>query len=231
MNKLHQILSPQEIVIQWANVKQIRARRVVSRSNSRPTGKYPSWKMGRMMQWDSKPESNAFRWLDANPEVLSFNEQPCVIHYVLDGEKHRHFPDILVTTRHGQELWEIKPKKNADQLEVVQRTEHLTNCLSELGYGYRIVHAESLVVEPQLRNIKWLLRLGRNPVDALCKERIRLLFKESQYISWKLINNKELATDFQLARLFLEGFLDFALDQQINEETLISIKSPTGELL
>jgi hypothetical protein len=30
---------------------RMRARKVVSRSNARSAGKYPSWKMGRMLYW------------------------------------------------------------------------------------------------------------------------------------------------------------------------------------
>src|ERR1700677_1489546 len=43
---------------------QPRSRGVVSRSNARPTGKYPCWKMGRMLHWESENEFNAFRILD-----------------------------------------------------------------------------------------------------------------------------------------------------------------------
>jgi len=32
---------------------QMRSRNVVSRSNARSTGKYPSWKMGRMIHWEA----------------------------------------------------------------------------------------------------------------------------------------------------------------------------------
>jgi len=35
---------------------KIRSRKVVSRSNARNSGKYPSWKMQRMMQWESPHE-------------------------------------------------------------------------------------------------------------------------------------------------------------------------------
>lgn len=49
----------------------VRARRIVSRSRARPTGKYPSWKMGRMIQWESTNELNAYRLLDANPAALT----------------------------------------------------------------------------------------------------------------------------------------------------------------
>jgi hypothetical protein len=39
---------------------QLRARKVVSRARVRPTGKYPSWKIRRMVQWESENELNPF---------------------------------------------------------------------------------------------------------------------------------------------------------------------------
>ncbi len=50
-------------------------RRIVMRSRARATGKYPSWKAGRMVQWESINELNAFRILDAMPEVSTFTER------------------------------------------------------------------------------------------------------------------------------------------------------------
>src|ERR1039457_2276067 len=73
---------------------QMRFRRVVSRSNARSAGKYPSWKMDRMMHWESNNELNAFRLLDCDPNVTSYSEQPCRIAYVMDGVERIHFPDI-----------------------------------------------------------------------------------------------------------------------------------------
>ena len=53
---------------------QIRSRKVVSRSNARSAGKYPNWKTGRMMHWESSNELNAFRLLDCDPSVTSYGE-------------------------------------------------------------------------------------------------------------------------------------------------------------
>ena len=58
---------------------ELRSRRVVSRSNSRSAGKFPSWKMKRMLHWESIHELNAFRLLDCDPDVTCFSEQPCQI--------------------------------------------------------------------------------------------------------------------------------------------------------
>src|SRR5882757_3729479 len=92
---------------------QMRSRKVVSRSNARSTGKYPSWKMGRMMHWESANELNAFRLLDCDPNVTSYCEQPCQIRYTLNGVERVHYPDILVTTTAGKQFWEVKLRSNA----------------------------------------------------------------------------------------------------------------------
>src|ERR1035437_349834 len=74
---------------------QMRSRKFISRSNARSAGKYPSWKMGRMMHWESSNELNAFRLLDCDPNVTSYSEQPCRIAYGLEGGEKIHYPDIL----------------------------------------------------------------------------------------------------------------------------------------
>lgn len=69
--------------------------------------------MGRMVQWESHNELNAYRLLDANPAVRAFHEQPLVIHYKLGGESHIHYPDTLVDLGTSRELWEVKPATEA----------------------------------------------------------------------------------------------------------------------
>ena len=73
---MKQVTAVPSIEINFPKNGKIRSRKVVSRSNARNSGKYPSWKMQRMMQWESPHEGNAMRILDATPNVISFNEQP-----------------------------------------------------------------------------------------------------------------------------------------------------------
>src|SRR5262245_2804740 len=46
-------------------------RTVVTRSRERSTGKYPSWTMNQMLEWESPFELNAMYSLDADPAVSS----------------------------------------------------------------------------------------------------------------------------------------------------------------
>lgn len=199
----------------------IRSRKVVSRSRARPTGKYPSWKMGRMIQWESHNELNAFRLLDANPAVLAYHEQPLTIIFNLDGETHIHYPDVLVQWRSYRELWEIKPIKEASHPDCVARSRFLETSLPEQGFAYRIVHAEELAKEPRLSNALVLLKHGRAPVSELTRERVRLLLLQAQHITWGALLNGDLgsATRSVLCRLTLEGILSFDIEKPLTAST------------
>lgn len=210
-----------KVVIHFPQDGKIRSRKVVKRSNARNSGKYPSWKMQRMMQWESVHEGNAMRMLDADPSVISFNEQPCEILYILNGEKRRHYPDFLVTGSDHKEFWEVKTAKDASQSDVAERTAFLTRALLSYGYSYRVVVAESLASEPQLGNIKRLNKLGRQALTVIQQETIRRLFKEQSVMSWGVFENQSPVALRQISRLILEGKLNIDLNQPIHAATQI----------
>lgn len=203
------------IEIRFPENGQLRSRKVVKRSNARNSGKYPSWKMKRMMQWESPHEGNAMRLLDATPNVISFHEQPCEIIYVLNGEKHSHFPDLMVKESMFCEFWEVKTERDANEPEVTERTKFLTEALPALGYGYRIALAEMLARQPRLDNVKRLNKLGRQAVPFIEKEKLRQLFTELSVLNWGIFEAQSHATLQHISRLILEGKLSIDLNQPI----------------
>lgn len=59
-------------------------------------------------------ERQTFRWLDENPQVVTWQSEEKIIPYVCktDGKYHRYFVDLMVTFINGEtHLIEIKPKK------------------------------------------------------------------------------------------------------------------------
>ena len=218
---MNQLTAVPEIQIIFPKDGKIRSRKVVKRSNARNSGKYPSWKMQRMMQWESVHEGNAMRMLDANPSVISFNEQPCEIIYNLNGEKHRHYPDLLVIESDQKELWEVKTAEDAAQPEVAERTIFLTEALPFYGYNYRMVIAESLASQPLLNNIKRLNKLGRQSVPIIQQETLRRIFKEQPVMDWGVFEKQSPTALRQISRLILEGKLSIDLTQPIHAATQI----------
>ena len=170
--------------IRFPEPDQMRSRKVISRSNTRSTGKYPSWKMARMMHWESGNELNAFRLLDCDPNVTSYSEQPCQIVYVMDGLERTHYPDIVVTMAGRQQLWEVKPSSNAVVPEVLARTAVLSRVLPRWGYEYRTVLAEDLTRQPRLGNANLLLSLGKRAVSDCEWENVRRTMAEQGSLVW-----------------------------------------------
>jgi hypothetical protein len=203
---------------------KLRARRVVSRSRARSTGKYPSWKMDRMIQWESIHERNAFLLLDADPTVSAFSEQPCEIAYVLAGVIHRHFPDALVETFAGPELWEIKDAASAADPEVVVRTRLMEKELPKFGYRYRVVLGEALGMEPLLSNARAVIKWGRRArPDPAETEALRQAFVGDSFRRWGEVLSGTFGPDGRagVCRLLLTGVLRMDIRQRLTPETLI----------
>ena len=193
----------------FPNAGQLRSRRVVTRSRARGTGKYPSWKMGRMLQWESRNELNAFRLLDCCPAVTQFMEQPCQICYNQGGQSKSHYPDILVEISGHKELWEVEPEGKAQQPEVAVRTALLTQALPRWGYEYRLAIDCDLAKQPRLKNAQILLRFGRHEVSESEYEFLRLMHKRQGALAWSQACNGEYGAKGRqnLCNLTLKGIL------------------------
>lgn len=197
------------------------ARQVVKRSNARKTGKYPSWKMGSMLQCESENERNCMLLFDLCSWVKSYRPQPCIIKYRMNGHAFKHFPDVLASTHSGHELIEVKPRALANHPDIVRRTAILTEMLPAHGYRYRLMLAEELALSPRLENAELIKRLGKGEVPALQRERIRILFQQHHSIPWSMFqqdrNNPHLA--MHVCRMVLEGYLSIDLNQPLTDNT------------
>lgn len=204
----------------------LRAREVISRSRTRPTGKYPGVKAQRMMHWESVHELHAFRLLDCAPEVKSFSEQPCEVQYEVAGVRHRHYPDVLVRYRDRVELWEIKTPKDAQDPEVAARTELLASKLPEWGYEYRLILADELARQPRLNNASVLLRFGRGAVSPVDRELVRRTLKEVPGITWRDASSGAVGPQGRgtLCSLTLEGALYVDMDSPIIDSTVFRLR-------
>lgn len=202
-----------------------RMRKVVRRSNYRMTGKYPSIKMNRMMQWESTHERNAFEILEACAIVTSYREQPAEIRYLDELNKERlHYPDILVEMRSGSRgFLEIKPERDAYDPEVLRRTALLSKELHAQGYFYYLVTSHQIESEFYLANAQRLAHLSRRTKETPPQEMIRLAFVGSTSLTFKALVEH---IDHPHARswictLILAGKLEFDQSQLLIDETLI----------
>ena len=212
------------ISITFAESKLLPVRAIVSRSRCRPTGKYPSWKMGRMMQWESTLELNVFRLLDCDARVELFVEQPCEIVYAFGPEVRRHYPDVLVQIPGENQLWEIKSACDAARTEIKLRTHLLTEGLKTFGYSYRLVTQTVACEQPRLNNATLLLQYGQQPVNQVRREWVRVMVSRNTSLTWGAARAGRYGKDGRqlLCRLTLEGMLTVDMDRPISDETLFT---------
>lgn len=205
---------------------RLRSRRIISRSRVRPTGKYPSLKLGRMVHWESVYELHAFRLLDCDSNVRTFAEQPCEIRYVLHECEHSHFPDVLVVHADRKEFWEIKPDSHAHRPDITDRTALLSTCLPDWGYRYRLVLASELTMQPRMNNIVTLLRFGRTDVPAVHRESAQEVLRRTRMVTWQQVNDGALGVNGRatLCRLTLEGLLTVEMHTQIGPTTVFRLR-------
>lgn len=217
------LIKGMQILIEFPSQGKLRSRRVVSRSNARATGKYPGFKTGRMLQYESQHELHAMQLLDACPHVIGFREQPCVIRYGQSGRMRLHYPDLMVVTAdRSREFWEIKTAHDAMRPEVKERTNLLSSLLPSRGFGYRLMRAEDLGLASRLANARLLVKLGRKMVTPLQRERIRRLFRGFT-LPWAALVLDENGRDMrpQICRLILEGVLAFDITYPLTDATPI----------
>jgi hypothetical protein len=209
--------------ITFCAVGQARMRNIISRSRMRATWKYPSLKNAILNNHGESPnEANGFRWLDFNPEVLTYREQPCEIVYLDDdGIECSHFPDIEVLARTGPELWEIKAERFANADVIRRRTEILSAELPLWGFVYRVMTAEELNLQPRKDNIHKILDFARRPVADSERWMITDELRRNGHIVWRdALKGKYGAYGREiLCRLVIEGHLEFDLHVRFSDDT------------
>jgi hypothetical protein len=193
---------------------QLRSRKVVTRSRARFTGKYPSWKMQRMVQWESSGELKVFKLLDCDPEVKSFHEQPFTIHYQLGGRWRRHYPDILIERDHSMEVWEVKAGHEALLPEFEERSKLLQTELPKHGFRYRVIASTDFDDPGRLTHAEILLRFGRSQITLFDRELLRRLSAKGGPLVWNAAERGQYGPKGRQAicRLVLEGKLEAQLD-------------------
>ena len=219
-----------DVVIEFANDKQVRARKVVKRSNHRVTGKFPSWKAGRMLQWESSIERDAFILLEADTSVRQYREQPAKLTFNLAGQKRIHYPDIYAETDKERCFIEVKSKSELDNPEIIERTSFLSTALTIQGDSYYLLGETEIRRQPRLHNAMFLHRHSRFAnlikLDWLKREQLRKVIKNSGGITINAIREGKLGEHglISVCRMIQEGHLWLDKDTEWNNTSVITTK-------
>lgn len=206
--------------------RHVRARKVISRSRGRVTGKFASMKMGATIYWESQLERDAIMLMEIDPAVSAYYEQPFTLEYRHEGEIHHYTPDLLVEFGDGKQLIEVKPDEEAESPANQERFALLTRLFLEHGYVYRILPEREIRIQPRLDNTKLLLRYRRVVVSDVTRERLRRQLAAHYKLPIKWFTDRpELGIGLpQIASLLCYGYLATDMNAPIGPDTPVWIR-------
>lgn len=76
--------------------------RVIKPKRKGYRGKEPFLKTGDMIHWESFLERNFIRLADFDQLIEEIYYQPVCIHYLLNGKKHKYYPDFKLVLKDGR---------------------------------------------------------------------------------------------------------------------------------
>jgi hypothetical protein len=204
---------------------QLRVRRIISRSRTIPTGKYPSVKLERWTHWESEVECNGQRLVDVCPAVLTFGEQPLTVHFEAGGQRHKHVPDLILRRADVRPtLIEFKSDDDEKLEEARQRAALLRPCLYEHGFNYILVLGSTLTRDAYLKNAAWLRKFAGKALPLVHYECARRAFDSTGSMSLReflpVLGLPQVAL-WTLSRLILSGRIAHSMKEPMNPEKLL----------
>lgn len=203
------------------------SRKVVTRRGRRFRGYFPSYKMGRMVAWESLLELAAIQLLEFSRGVLSYREQPTLIQYP-DGEVLRdYYPDFEVVLFDGVAIHlEVKTTYQLAKPKIQSKFQAIAAHYNRRQQDFRLVTEKELQREPLLSNVRTLLYLVRRAKSPLLLPRELLTLLGEGTVTFERAE-KCIGRD-ALLRLLALGVLDCDLNQPLSGDTLVQIVQGDG---
>jgi hypothetical protein len=146
-------------------------RRVSSRGGN-IIGKFPSFKMRRMIAFESLIERDYLYVLDYEPEVEWFEEQPLTIEYQYDGKTLHYTPDFHIIETGRDVLVECKPDVLTDRSENRRKFRAALAWCAEREWDFLVVTDSELRTGYRLENIKFMTYYARLSIPPQFKGQV-----------------------------------------------------------
>lgn len=208
----------------------IRAREPITRSRGIVRGQFPSYKMNRMIAWESQLERRACYLFEFSSGVKSFREQPTTFKVPFYDRVRRYTPDFELILAMGEIVYvEIKPANKLEDKEVLVFYNNISIQLNRQGYQFIVITDNELKNPIQEKNLVILRSF---------QQQILSDFEMQQTLNW-LANRekptyfKELISYLNSSRkayaLIAKGIVSVNLNQPISEEISICLKEDHHE--
>lgn len=207
----------------------MKVRKVVTRSGKRFRGKFPSAKLGRMVEWESLHERDAILHLEYHPLIVSYQEQPSIeIYYDPAGESHKYFPDFSALFDHGKELFiEIKPSRILKKRDVREKLEAVATRFEEQGRQFRVLTEVQIRRQPLISNLVAIHRSAKNASYRVSIEQLIRLLSGGPIWTFRELEN-QLGSAQKVIRLILANHLRVDFETKLSDDSAVWLVSSRG---
>lgn len=193
-------------------------RNVMSRSSRKFRVKFPSKKLNRMVACESLLELDAALHFEFSPGIVSFQEQPAMIHYEHDGATRRYFPDFELVMRNGEVVYvEVKPKTKLSSPQLASKLTAIGEHYNRKNQRFLVLTDAVLRQQPRLNNLRLLARVQH------CKDDLKLpqivardLLENGQQIPFSKLS--EQLGNLDTLRLLASGHICCEIDLYVISE-------------
>lgn len=130
------------------------------------TGKFPSIKMNRMINFESGLERDFIYLLDFDKRITHFEEQPIRIDYKINGKTYSYTPDFHAVVNGENWLYECKPKKFANSKKNQLKFKVAERWCRDTEWGFQVITDDLIRSGCRLKNVKYLTNFSRFVVSS-----------------------------------------------------------------
>ncbi|WP_293778423.1 TnsA endonuclease N-terminal domain-containing protein [uncultured Oxalicibacterium sp.] len=206
--------------------KHGRVRNPVGRSFKSIRGKYPSKKMGRMIQWESQLERDAILLLEYSPDITAYQEQPRKITYAMQGAVKTYFPDFEVWHTDGRHGYiEVKPDEIARRPDQKARFSHIESKFNGEGSYFEILTENQIRTKPLLDNLRMVERYRSSALRPTSWFTVKHHFEQLAVITFAQAQVHLGGID-RVWALVADGIFSTDLRSCITDQTIFQINVP-----
>jgi len=207
-------------------IPEMKIRQAVRGANRGRFGKFSSQKMRRNIRARSDLEFDCITWMEFDPDVEAFVEQPVILRYWTENGWHRHIPDLFVRRPGNIDGFvEVKFEKMASRPDHEAKYDAIGQAVAALGYSYEVLTERYIRRQPAFETLRALLLRSRrellpNPEEISALQHILAGGPLSLNILVERAGNLSAS---QVQALILRGFLRIDLDQPLRGESLVQL--------
>ena len=186
--------------------------------------------MNTTVMWESQLERDYIYFLEIDPDVVAYYEQPFTIAYDSLDKRKKYTPDFLVERNNFRQIVEVKPESKINDFQIGQRFRQAASFCLTHNLEFAIFTEKTIRVQPRLNNIKLLYKYARVAVPWQiyddCLNYFNLV-KSSTILEAETALRVKKITYSYLLKLLWSGFLLTDMMRSITSQSLVQL-SPSA---